>query len=211
MIRIVYADEAADFPRLFSSMFKHRAAQFRDRLNWAVEVNADGHERDEYDRINPLYLILEAEDGSHAGSMRILPTTGNTMINDHFTGLTGGVTVKSPFIWECTRFCLAPNARRLASKKILMGTLEAGLHLGIQFYVGVFSKRMMRVYDRIGWSPVLIGEGALDGDTVCAGLWPISEAARQSILAREDDLSSPPEWLHFGTEIWKLGAIKEAA
>ncbi len=45
---------------------------------------------------------------------------------------------------------------------------------------------MLRVYGRIGWAPIIIGEGESSGDTVCAGLWPISLAARDSMLARYD-------------------------
>lgn len=197
MIRIVYADQADKHPELFASMYRDRASQFRDRLGWNVKVDERGFETDVYDLLNPMYLIAEAHDGTHLGSMRFLPTTGDTMINDHFTEITGGVTVKSPFIWESTRFCLAPNASRSVSRKVLLGTLELGLHFGVQFFVGVFSRKMCRIYERIGWSPVVVGEGTIEGDDVLAGLWPISEAARMGILARHNSLQALGESLEF--------------
>ena len=52
--------------------------------------------------------------------MRFLPTTGDTMVNDHFCHLTGGVRIASPLIWECTRFCLAPEAPTGGSSAALM-------------------------------------------------------------------------------------------
>ena len=40
-------------------MFRDRAEQFSQRLGWAVSVNASGHERDQYDELNPLYVIWQ--------------------------------------------------------------------------------------------------------------------------------------------------------
>jgi len=85
MIRYLYADQLSQFPKLADSMFKARADQFKTRLGWDVTVDENGHERDQYDDVNPLYLIWENADGSHGGSLRLLPTTGRTMVNEHFT------------------------------------------------------------------------------------------------------------------------------
>ena len=119
MLRYLYADELCQFPRLASSMFRDRAYQFRTRLNWEVTVHPDGSERDEYDEINPLYVIWENLDGCHGGLMRFLPTTGRTMVNDHFRNLTDGVEIRSPFIWECTRFCLSVDASPRVSAALM--------------------------------------------------------------------------------------------
>ena len=72
VLRYIYADDLIQFPKLARSMFKDRARQFADRLGWEVEVHADGSERDEYNDMNPLYVIWERSDGSHGGSMRFL-------------------------------------------------------------------------------------------------------------------------------------------
>ena len=107
MIRYIYAADLHKHPTLAQSMFRDRADQFKTRLGWAVSIDAHGEERDAYDAMNPLYVIWEQPDGRHGGSMRLLPTTGRTMVNDHFSHLTDGVHIQSPAIWECTRFCLA--------------------------------------------------------------------------------------------------------
>ena len=110
MIRFIYAEDLTKFPVLAETMFKDRADQFKRRLNWDVSVSEYGWERDEYDDLDPLYLIHENADGTHGGSMRTLPTVGRCMTNEHFSHLTDGVRIESPTIWECTRYCLAPGA-----------------------------------------------------------------------------------------------------
>ena len=110
MLRYLYADQLKMHDRLSTTMFQDRAAQFQKRLGWDVTVDEAGAERDQYDDLNPLYVIWEDAHGRHGGSMRFLPTTGRVMVNDVFPHLNNGVKLVSPLIWDCTRFCLAPEA-----------------------------------------------------------------------------------------------------
>ena len=80
MLRYLYANELGNFPILRDSMFRDRADQFSRRLNWDVSVSSSGEERDEYDGLNPLYIIWQKQNGYHGGSMRFLPTLGPTMV-----------------------------------------------------------------------------------------------------------------------------------
>ena len=59
MLRYLYGDQLSDHPLLRDTMFRDRAAQFKTRLKWQVDVDENGFERDEYDALNPLYVILE--------------------------------------------------------------------------------------------------------------------------------------------------------
>ena len=120
MLRYIYANQLGQFPRLRDEMFTHRAEQFRTRLGWDVSVDAQGHERDEYDDLNPLYIIWETADGGHGGSSRFLPTTGPVMVNDHFSHLLSG-PIRSPLIWECTRFCMAPGQGPNVAAALMLG------------------------------------------------------------------------------------------
>ncbi len=113
MLRYIYANDLDQFPALQKSMYRDRADQFKTRLGWDVTVNDAGEERDNYDDLNPLYVIWQKPDGSHGGSMRFLPTTGPTMVNDHFSHLTSGGPITSPLIWECTRFALPAMPGRM--------------------------------------------------------------------------------------------------
>ena len=184
MLRYLYADQLNQYPRLAGSMFRDRAKQFRNRLNWKVSVHADGTERDEYDALNPLYVIWEDVDGCHGGSMRFLPTTGRTMVNDHFLSLTDGVRIRSPFIWECTRFCLSPQASHRVSAGLMLGGMELGIGAGLSHAVGVFDARMVRVYRRLGWGPVILGADGQGRDAISVGLWAFETPVRPRLLAR---------------------------
>ena len=77
MLRYIYGDDLPNHPKLMDTMFTDRARQFGARLSWDISIDENGHERDVYDELNPLYVIWEA-DGRHGGSMRFLPTTAST-------------------------------------------------------------------------------------------------------------------------------------
>lgn len=187
MIIYVYADALSGLPALRETMFRDRAHQFKTRLKWDVSVDENGFETDLYDSLNPLYVIAKLPNGRHGGSMRILPTTAEVMVNDHFGHLTGGVKISSPLIWECTRFCISPEAGDLAGKiagALMLSGAELGLRAGLTHSVGVFDARMIRIYRRIGWEPELLGTEGAGPNAISVGLWPIDEAARDAICAR---------------------------
>jgi acyl homoserine lactone synthase len=202
MIRFLYADQLTQFQHLADSMYSDRATQFKGRLDWKVDVDDRGQELDQYDRLNPLYVIAEDRKGRHAGSLRFLPTIGRTMVNEHFTHLTDGVTIRSPLIWECTRFCTAPGAAGGVSAALLLASAEMGLRFGLDQAVGVFDPRMPRIYGRIGWSPDVIGTGGEGRDRISVGLWTFSDSARDAISCRSGiPLVSVAAWFDrsFGT------------
>ncbi|PIE13402.1 MAG: autoinducer synthase [Rhodobacterales bacterium] len=184
MIRFVYADELNDYPKLAHSMFTDRTAQFRDRLGWPVNVNDAGEERDEYDAENPLYVIWQNTDHSHGGSMRLLPTMGRTMVNDHFLHLTDGVRVESPLIWECTRFCLSRNASAQTAAALMLAGGEVMRQFGIKHYVGVFDAPMVRIYKQIGANPTVLGSAGKGRDRTSVGLWEFTDTSQQIVSKR---------------------------
>jgi len=179
VIRYLYADQLAAEPKLQNSLFSDRAEQFKKRLDWNVNIDENGWEKDDYDALNPLYVIWQTPDGDHGGSMRFLPTTGQVMVNDHFNDLTGGVAITSPFIWEVTRFCLSPGAH--ADSRIAAALMLAGAELGRGFHlnhaVGVFDARMVRVYRAIGWSPDITGTRGAGANAVSVGLWDFKQVS----------------------------------
>lgn len=184
MLRYLYGSELAYQPILADTMFRDRAAQFRDRLGWDVSVDAHGHERDEYDDCDPLYVIWQRPDGRHGGSMRFLPTMGATMVNDHFLDLTDGKAIRSPAIWECTRFCLAPGGDGRIAAALMLGGGELMRGFGVRQFVGVFDARMVRIYRMIGASPAVLGSTGTGRDKISVGLWGYDPADRAKVLQR---------------------------
>lgn len=205
MLRFIYADDLGTHPKLARSMFRDRTAQFRDRLGWPVTVNADGEERDQYDDENPLYVLWENADGSHGGSLRLLPTTGRTMVNDHFGHLTGGGRIESPFIWECTRFCLSPEGGAKVAAALMLGGGEVMRQFGVEHFVGVFDAPMVRIYSRIGSKPEVLGSQGLGRAKTSIGLWAFTPAA-QARVARQAGLSPAAVRLWFERSFGRASA-----
>lgn len=181
MIRYIYGHDLPLFPQLRDGMFRDRANQFKTRLGWDVTVDEAGFERDEYDAENPLYVIWEEADGTHGGSMRLLPTTGRTMVNDHFPQLTGGTRISSPVIWECTRFCLARGAKPGVAAALMLAGGEVMQQFGVAHYVGVFDARMVRIYRRIGSSPEVLGSEGAGRARISVGLWEFTPEAQARV------------------------------
>jgi len=210
MIRYIYGNDLHKFPKLARTMFLDRADQFKTRLGWDVTVDDRGFERDAYDDENPLYVIWENRDGSHGGSMRLLPTIGRTMVNDHFVHLTDGVRIESPLIWECTRFCLSRRAGAGVAAALMLAGGEVMQEFGVMHYVGVFDARMVRIYKRIGSSPDILGQEGEGRSMIAVGLWEFTPEA-QAKVSRSADIS--PElskrWfeLSFGEIIDEAGLV----
>ena len=209
MLRYIYGDELGDHPKLAASMFRDRAVQFKDRLKWDVRVDADGFERDEYDDLNPLYVMWELPGGMHGGSMRFLPTTGRTMVNEHFADLLTG-PICSPLIWECTRFCLGAQASAHVAAALMLGGGEIMQGFGIAHFAGVFDARMVRIYRMTGSSPEILGSSGAGLSKISVGLWSFDASAQACVADRAG--VSPQQsgaWLQqrFGPDLRRKAAI----
>ncbi len=199
MLRYLYGHDLHRFPGLALSMFRDRAAQFAVRLGWDVEVNAEGEERDDYDALNPLYVIWERPDGRHGGSMRFLPTTGRTMVNEHFAHLNSGQPITSPLIWECTRFCLSPETDRRAAPALALGAGELMVTFRLEHFVGVFDARMERIYARMGLEPDVLGRAGRGREAIGVGLWSMRREAFGPTLDRVGvSRATSRGWLRYG-------------
>ena len=113
--------------------------------------------------------------------MRLLPTVGPTMVNDHFMHLTDGVHIASPVIWECTRFCLAPKAAPGVAAALMLAGGEVMQAFGVAHFVGVFDARMVRIYRRIGAEPEVLGAQGEGRARIAVGLWEFNAAAQARV------------------------------
>jgi N-acyl-L-homoserine lactone synthetase len=148
MIEVI---EKVDYPAktlLLESMFRQRARIFGEELGWDVTV-VNGLERDEYDDLDPVYLVDLDDSGNLIGSLRLLPTTGPILLEgklgNSFSDSARNIT--HPSIWECSRLC-ADGA--LVASRLVIGIGEIGIERGIESVIGVLEQKMIRLYRRLG-------------------------------------------------------------
>lgn len=195
MIRIFQGRDRSRFPREADAMYKLRTRQFHDRLKWNVRVS-DGWEIDEYDEMNPLYLVsIDEATGGIRGSLRFLPTTGPHMMSGSFGNFFEvPFEIESPLIWECSRFSIEParkhgrisgSSLRETTFELMHGGCEVAMMAGISQIVGVFDPFMLRVYRRTGWGPEIIASSdKTNPGPIHLGIWDVSEASLMSIRER---------------------------
>lgn len=162
MIIVIDALNRGRFGTLLDEMFRLRARVFGDRLGWEVTVK-NGMEIDQFDALDPAYLVGLDADGYVVSCARLLQTTGPHMLSDVFSSLLDGEPpLRSPQIWESTRFCV--DTTRLkdtggvsgisrATCEIMIAILEYGRSAGISDIVTVIDPVMDRVLKRSNCAP----------------------------------------------------------
>ena len=196
MIVVVQEHNAREHAHLIDQMFRLRARVFADRLKWDVTV-VDGKERDRFDDLGPVYLIYTDEEGHDVrGSLRLLPTTGPTLLADFFSDtMPDAALMSAPTIWECTRFCVDEDRLRhrdqiVASRDLISGLGSVALDAGIESILGNFDDRMLRLYRRIGCQVDVLGCTRRYGTPVYLGLFPVSLPILEAVNSRL--AASPP-------------------
>ncbi|MCK0120211.1 autoinducer synthase [Loktanella sp. F6476L] len=184
MLRYIYGRDIGLDTKLQASMHRDRADQFKRRLGWEVTVDDRGWEIDEYDRDDTLYVIWVMPDGTHGGSMRFVPSSGQTMVNDHFSDLLGDRVIDDPLIWECTRYCLREGVPSRVAAALMLGGGELMRAFHLTHLLGVFDARMIRIYRMIGSSPEVLGSSGTGRDQISVGLWQYRPIDRVQVLRR---------------------------
>lgn len=188
-------DDLADMHRL-------RYRIFKQRLDWDVQISGD-MEVDEFDALGPCYLLQRSADGAVTGCVRLLPTTGPTMLSDTFGSLLDGAAAPtSPHIWESSRFGLDPNHASppasqgiaKATYELFAGMIEFGLSQGLTDIVTVTDVLMERVLRRASWPLRRLGEPkALGRSLAVAGYLEVSAVGLERIRAA-GQLKGPALW-----------------
>jgi acyl homoserine lactone synthase len=184
---------------LLTETFRLRRHVFKERLDWEVSVT-DGLEIDVYDAFDPTHLVLTINGYDAVGCVRLLPTTGPTMLANTFAMLLSGLEPPcNVSIIESSRFCvdtkrlteLAENGLRRATFVLFAGMIEQARAIGAQRIVTVTDTRMERVLRRAGWPLERIAPPIQIGDTMAlAGFLEVSDDALAAIY-RAGELSGP--------------------
>lgn len=195
-----------DHREILDDMFRLRARVFNDRLGWDVVVK-DGQERDEFDDLDPLYVIGLDDDGDVVSCARALQTTGPHMLADVFSEiLDGQPPLRSPNLWESTRFCVdteklsggrGPNSISNATCELMIGAIRVMQDAGITDIVTVIDPIMDRVLRRSNNAPYdYVGKTTQMGKTkALAALLDCTDeriAAVRSFSGIEHDVLAEP-------------------
>lgn len=190
--------------KILDQMFRLRANVFFDELGWDVKVE-NGQERDLYDNLSPVYLVWRGEKTKALlGSLRLLPTTGPTLLNDIFHAtLPADYDLSAPGIWEGTRLCVDQRALgkehpemepKFAFCKMLLALCELGVDKGIQTLISNYEPPTKRLYQMAGAPLEFLGKADGYGKRpVCAGAFRVAPdvlAAMQQKLGVSERLLS---------------------
>jgi acyl homoserine lactone synthase len=127
------------------------------------------------------------------GSLRLLPTTGPTLLAECFADtLADAVRLSAPTIWEATRFCIdyrlfdrgLLDGLFFASAEMIAGLGDVAVSAGIESIVGNFDASVFRLYRRIGCQVEILGCTSRYGRPVYLGLFPISELLVRRVKRR---------------------------
>jgi acyl homoserine lactone synthase len=166
-------------------MFKHRATHFIDRLGWgALQRDENGWELDQYDLVDPLYVIWCLEDGTHGASMRLLPMSGRNMLHEQFPELVPRSMYRSTRFLECSRFLVAKEAGSLGVYALYLGAGELFRNSHVEGFLACFSKEMLTVYKRSRNPPRILSSVGTASNWLGAGIWQMSEDVWKDALSR---------------------------
>jgi acyl homoserine lactone synthase len=188
MFILVQAHQYDRYQSLMGQSFRLRKRVFYDQLGWAVKIDGD-RERDEYDALRPAYLMWCNDRADRLyGTLRLMPTTGPTLLYDVFRDTFPDANLMAPGIYEGTRMCvdeemLATDFPGLDAGKafcmLLLALCECGLSHGIRTLVSNYEPHLGRVYRRAGLKIHEIGRADGYGRfPVCCGIFEVSETVR---------------------------------
>ena len=172
MVEIVTKRNRRNFDEQFLGMFEDRKIVFVDLLKWDLTVTDGCLEVDQFDDENAIYLLASHDDGSHLGSMRLLPTIRPHILGSFFPHLSEKPVPTGPDTYEVTRLCLSPRLRaverRYVRNQLISAMTDFALVNGINTLTGVARTSWLAQIQRMGWRCETLGavqsvDGTLTG------------------------------------------------
>jgi acyl homoserine lactone synthase len=133
-------------------MHQLRAKIFKERMGWNIPIISD-MEIDEFDLLDPYYMMISGPDKILCGCWRLLPTSGPYMLKNIFPELLHGHSIpESSKVWELSRFAIMSDVSRSfgfagIAMEAMREIVAFGDRMGIERYVTVTTtaiERMLR-------------------------------------------------------------------
>jgi acyl homoserine lactone synthase len=183
-------DRYVDHSNLLRQMHRLRAAVFGKRLEWDVSIT-DAGERDEYDDLDPTYILAVTDGRKVVGCARLLPALGPTMLERTFPQLlaTGSLNASARMV-ESSRFCVDTSLAagrgggqlHLATLTMFAGIIEWSMANGYGEIVTATDLRFERILNRAGWPMKRLGDPVAIGNTVAvAGTLPANRESFERV------------------------------
>lgn len=154
-------------PQDITHMYQLRSKVFKDRLGWDVEAE-NGLEIDEFDQLNPIYLLSKNDHNDVEGCLRLIPTSQPYMLERVFPELLRGEGIpKDQNVWEMSRCAVDLNSNHPTVQgnmnEVTVGIIRnayefAVLH-DINQYVAVVSVAFERLLKQLGMPMYRFGDG----------------------------------------------------
>jgi acyl-homoserine lactone synthase len=161
MIHIIDNHLVAGAQPLLRSMFADRKRLFVDLFGWDVPVIDGAYEMDQFDNAHTIYLIAAGDDGEHAASIRLYPTTLPHMLGTLFPHLCPLGVPAGETIWESSRLCLpqrhGAEGRRVLRNRLFTAMVDVALARGIEHYTGVIPDPFRKEVLSMGWQAEPLG------------------------------------------------------
>lgn len=183
------ANEHGGLGSLVDEMHQLRARVFGGRPGWRIKIEY-GRDRDEYDTLDPTYILALTDLGAVAGCARLLPTTGPTMLAHTFPQLLPGGRLQSrPTMVESSRFCVDTGGEgrggrflHEATLTMFAGIIEWSMSNGFDEIVTATDVRFERILHQAGWPMTRLGSVQLIGETMSvAGILPADQASFERV------------------------------
>jgi acyl homoserine lactone synthase len=138
-----------------------------------------------FDGCPRIYLLQREDDGRVQGCVRLLRTTGSTMLRDTFPALLDGqAAVATDTIWEgsrfgvdrCTREAKTAGSIARATYELFAGMIEFGLTRQLTDIITVTDARIDRILCRACCLLKRLGAPRAIGKTIAVGRLPRSLA-----------------------------------
>lgn len=166
MVEHITARNRAEHLALLRGMHRDRKRIFVDWLGWDVPHTQDS-EADSFDDDNAEYLVLTAQDGSHLGSVRLLPSEGPHLLRDVFPELCEVLVPVGPRIREITRLCVSPDCpparRQEVRRRLLTALVDYALLTGIDSYTLITDLAFLVRVAAVGWRCEMLGHPQVAG------------------------------------------------
>lgn len=161
MIHVIDNHLAAASRPLLQSMFADRKRLFVDLFGWDIPVVDGLYEMDQFDNDHAVYLVAAEEDGSHAASIRLFPSTQPHMLGTIFPHLCPLGVPADEATWESSRLCLpqrhGAERRRALRNRLFSAMVDVALARGIARYTGVIPDPFRKEVLAMGWQAEPLG------------------------------------------------------